>query len=146
MKNDFISKFLGARNAHAMVYVSSQNSLYLFGGLGFATTGDYGINYYNKNWSIIDFLNDMWRFNLTSAIWTFLGGNTDSTFDASYGILNVENPTNIPGKPIFTILISLSIILIRVGGRWSHSMVYVESKNALYLFGGFGYDSAYNQG
>lgn len=69
-------------------------------------------------------LNDLWRFNTTSNRFTWLSGSNVSSSAGVYGTQGVEASNNAPG------------------GRSSMTCAYHARTNSIYVFGGWGYDSA----
>ena len=106
-----------------VTWTDSKGNLWLFGGDGFDSVGNYG------------YLNDLWEFNPSSNEWTWISGM--STLPASlgvgtgvYGTLGVPAPGNIPP------------------GR-SGAVSWTDAAGNLWLFGGGSYSytgisSSYN--
>jgi N-acetylneuraminic acid mutarotase len=99
----------------AVSWIDGGGNLWLFGGLGFASTQfPYGS------------LNDLWEFNPTTKEWTWMSGSSTLGAFAGqpgvYGTLDVPAANSVPG------------------GRAS-AVSWIDSKNNLWLFGGEGYDS-----
>jgi N-acetylneuraminic acid mutarotase len=86
------------------------NNVYIFGGYGYDGSGNYG------------FLNDLWHYNLTTKLFTFLKGSTTINQFGVYGTQGVANSLNKPGS------------------RYA-AAAWVYNKK-LYLFGGSGYASS----
>ena len=84
--------------------------LWLFGGDGMDSTGMFSI------------LNDLWRFDPTTASWTWKSGSHRSGQAGSYGTKGVASPTNVPGA------------------RYS-AVTWTDSGGRLWLFGGIGIGS-----
>ena len=42
-------------------------------------------------------VNDFWRFQIATGLWTWMGGSTHSASTGTYGELGVPSSTNIPG-------------------------------------------------
>ena len=66
------------------------------------------------------YLNDMWIFNLTTELWTWLAGSKLTNQPGRYGSLRVPATSNMPGS------------------RRSHSMVIEETGRVIFVFGGLG--------
>jgi N-acetylneuraminic acid mutarotase len=108
----------GGHNSAASTTDSSGN-LWLFGGVGYDAGGTEG------------FLNDLWMFNPSSGLWTWMSGS--SKIGAScgeggncgqhgvYGTLGTPVATNMPGS------------------RWG-AVSWTDSSGNLWLFGGGGFD------
>ncbi len=74
----------GARYSGAS-WTDAAGRLWLFGGFGFAAPGTFGR------------LNDLWRFDPATELWTWVGGS-DSLDEASVcGTKGIPSPTNRPG-------------------------------------------------
>ena len=65
-------------------------------------------------------LNDLWQFNISSSLWTWLsGGNIVDSYGV-YGTKEVTSSSNFPGS------------------RNGHSMVFDSNLSCIYVFGGVG--------
>lgn len=106
----------GARDT-GMAWADSSGNLWLFGGYGLDSAGMAGD------------LNDLWKYNISSGEWTWMGGsNTDGqNQNGIYGTLGTAALTNVPGA--------------RDGG-----ITWTDSSGNLWLFGGFGFDSVSTDG
>ncbi len=96
-------------------WTDSSGNLWLFGGQGFDTTGDYE-----------GYLNDLWEFNPSTQQWTWIGGSNsvlcpNCGHQGAYGTLGTAAATNIPG------------------GRYG-SVTWTDDNGNLWLFGGLGFD------
>ena len=103
----------GARE-RAVSWIDAAGNLWLFGGYGRASNGVYGE------------LNDFWKFTVSSGQWTWVSGsNLASNLDVApvYGTKGVAVAANVPG------------------GR-SGAASRADSSGNLWLFGGYGWDSA----
>jgi ELWxxDGT repeat protein len=87
-------------------------SIYMFGNLGYGSSGGVTLR------------NDLWKYDLSTNLWTFVKGSNTGTAPASTGSLGVESPTNMPG------------------GRTGASSYTVGGK--LYIFGGTPFSNSYN--
>jgi hypothetical protein len=108
----------GSRS-YATAWTDASGNFWLFGGQGY----DLALNY--------DFLNDLWKFDLSTGEWTWISGSTTASNGVGgvaggqpgiYGTLQTPSASNVPG------------------GRWGASS-WVDGKGNLWLFGGFGFDS-----
>jgi len=96
----------GARQ-NAYSWTDENGNLWLFGGYGKAETG--GLNY----------LNDLWRYDISANTWTWISGSNSTNDPGNYGTIGVSSTSNIPPA--------------RYGGNsW-----YFDQK--LWLFGGQGF-------
>jgi N-acetylneuraminic acid mutarotase len=100
----------GARQA-ANSWIDSSGNLWLFGGVGYDSTGAVGN------------LNDLWRYSPSSAQWTWVGGGNGHNASGVYGTQGTASAGDVPGA------------------RYSASS-WIDSSGNLWLFGGYGYDSA----
>jgi N-acetylneuraminic acid mutarotase len=74
----------GARY-YASSWTDSSGNLWLFGGVGYSSTGGVGN------------LNDLWRYSPTTGLWTWIsGGNADNAVGV-YGTQNTASAGNVPG-------------------------------------------------
>ena len=104
-----------ARN-QAVSWVDSTGNLWLFGGVGYASTGTLGY-----------VLNDLWEFNPSTRTWAWMGGGNavgcaGCGMPGVYGKLSQGDPANSPGGRI-------------------QAVGWTDSNGNLWLFGGIGYDS-----
>jgi hypothetical protein len=104
-----------SRSRIQMAFVPSMNSFFVFGG-------------YGKNSAARGYLADLWMFNCTSAMWTFVLGTTEFDTIGVYGPTGVPSPT------------------IKPGGRESASLIYHPFTHSLYVFGGRGRTIDLNSG
>lgn len=96
--------------SNAVCWAGSDHSLYLFGGDGYGGPGAYG------------HLNDLWRYDITTSQWTWLGGSDAADQPGAYGGPGVTAAEVAPG------------------GR-SGAVSWAGMDGTLYLFGGEGYDA-----
>ena len=76
---------------NALTWVDPSGNLWLYGGMGYyGTTTLGGTNY----------LNDLWKYNITTNQWTFYSGciGTSANQYAVYGTLGVANSSNLSGQ------------------------------------------------
>jgi N-acetylneuraminic acid mutarotase len=99
----------------AFGWTDQQGNLWLFGGGGFDSTG-----------ATIDYLNDLWEYNIVSGEWTWMGGSS------TVGILEAA-----PG--IYGTLGSLTSGSYPGGRGWG--VVWTDPQGSFWMFGGFGADS-----
>jgi N-acetylneuraminic acid mutarotase len=81
--------------------------------------GGYG---YDSTGAVGD-LSDLWRYSPGSGQWTWIGGSNRVDADGAYGTQGTAAAGNVPGARIRS-------------GTW------IDSSGNLWLFGGYGYDSA----
>lgn len=67
-------------------------------------------------------LNDLWKYDTVSRLWTWIGGSSLANSNGVYGKLNLAAPGNIPGAR-------------------SDAAFCLDSMGNLWLFGGSGYDA-----
>ncbi|NDJ34711.1 MAG: hypothetical protein GYB64_08570, partial [Chloroflexi bacterium] len=99
----------GARSGAAS-WIDESGNLWLFGGLGFDENGDEGA------------LNDLWRYDPVTGVWTWADGSTIIDQAGVYGTEDVPAAANVPGARA-------------PAGSWFNTDGY------LWLFGGSGLDS-----
>jgi N-acetylneuraminic acid mutarotase len=99
----------GARRS-AVSWTDSNGNLWLFGGYAYDSAGYEG------------YLNDLWEFNPTSKMWTWMSGADTANQPGAYGTQGVPATTNVPGA--------------RDG-----AVSWVDTSGNLWLFGGNGRDS-----
>ena len=99
----------GSRN-YPGSWTDSSGNFWLFGGNGYDANGNRAQ------------LNDLWEYNTSTNLWTWMGGS--DTYEASgvYGTQGIAAATNIPGAR-------------------SLPKVWLDSSGNVWLFGGIGYDS-----
>lgn len=102
----------GARQG-AVSWTDGAGQLWMFGGYGLDGAGTY------------DALNDLWRYNPASGLWTWMGGSKTVDALGIYGVQGVAAASNSPGA--------------RYG-----SSPWVDVSGTLWLLGGEGYDSTSN--
>ena len=118
LKQPSVTNFPGWRNS-AAVWTDKKGSLWLFGGQGVDAVGNQG------------YLNDLWKFDPSSAQWTWIGGSdtipncTSGTCGQPgvYGTVLTPSSANVPSS------------------RW-FAVYWTDSKGNLWLFGGEGIDNA----
>lgn len=100
----------GARQ-YTVSWTDSNGNLWLFGGFGLdaggATTG---------------YLNDLWKYDVSNATWTWVGGSKSINQPGTYGTRGTPASANIPGAR-------------------SRATGWTDASGNLWLFGGSGYDS-----
>jgi N-acetylneuraminic acid mutarotase len=101
------------RRGGAAGWVDVQGNLWLFGGLDYPA-----------------FYNDLWKFDITSGEWVWMGGSSTYPMDqynnyeapGVYGTLGTPSANNVPGS------------------RWN-AVAWIDPGGNFWLFGGSGYDS-----
>ena len=94
---------------NAVSWTDAGGNLWLFGGFGYAGNGTPSGS-----------LNDLWKFNPSTAEWTWVGGDNGANSPGAYGTKGVAGATNKPG------------------GR-SGSVSWKDAAGNLWLLGGVGY-------
>lgn len=79
-----ISNTPGGRNKHA-VWTDSTGNLWLYGGIGYST-----------NTSLVS-LSDMWMFDITTGLWTWISGSMEGNLPAVHGVRGIASSSNTPG-------------------------------------------------
>jgi N-acetylneuraminic acid mutarotase len=101
--------FPGARWGSAY-YTDASGNLWMFGGQGYDSAGNIGL------------LNDLWKYNIGTQVWTLVSGSTTANQDGVYGTQGTAAAANVPG------------------GRQNH-VLWTDSSGNIWTFGGFGLDS-----
>ena len=107
--------------AEALGWVGGDGNFWLFGGYGLDSSGQIGV------------LNDLWRFEPSTGLWTWMGGgstfpsncvgqNPGCDFPPVYGTLQVAAAENHPGSR-------------------NSAVSWADRQGNLWLFGGWGVDS-----
>ena len=99
----------GARNG-GTCWIDKNGNFWLFGGYGCTTNNAKG------------YLNDLWRYNPDTNMWTWVSGTQYINQAGTYGIKGTPNAANIPGGR-------------SRGGRW------IDNDGNFWIFGGFGFDA-----
>ena len=94
----------------AVSWIDSQGKLWLFGGFGSDSTGNYDL-----------YLNDLWKFDPTTLEWTWVSGSDIGNQAGTYGTKGITDPANVPGAR-------------------SGAVSWIDSQGKLWLFGGAGMD------
>jgi N-acetylneuraminic acid mutarotase len=95
-------------------WIDSSGNLWLFGGVGLDSASVDS-----------DFLNDLWKYDPATLEWTWVSGSNLINQAGTYGTMGTADPSNVPGA--------------RYG-----PVTWADSHNNLWLFGGYGDDSAGN--
>lgn len=103
----------GARN-NGISWVDASGNLWLFGGFGLASSGR-------------GYLNDLWKYNVSTNQWTWVNGDSNVGGYGIYGTLGVPSSSNRPGS------------------RFQPS-AWTDASGNFWLFGGLGYDGAASAG
>jgi len=91
-------------------WIDSDDNLWLFGGLGRDSTGLSGQ------------LNDLWRYNISTDMWTWVSGSDTANASGIYGTKGTPAALNAPGARYY-------------------SISWIDSDDNLWLFGGTGFSS-----
>lgn len=92
-------------------WIDAKQNFWLFGGRGFASVGTTAAD-----------LNDLWEYNGTSELWTWVGGADVSGAGGTYGSIGVAATTNYPGAR-------------------DSAVSWTDASGNFWFFGGHGYDS-----
>ena len=104
----------GARE-YASAWVDSSGNFWLFGGGGWDSAGQEGV------------LNDLWKYNPTTNVWTWVSGSSSINTATVYGTQGVPASTNMPGSRL-------------------DAATWMDSSGNLWVFGGGGFDGAGGKG
>jgi len=99
----------GAREG-ALSWIDGNGKFWLFGGTGIDSAGTLGS------------LNDLWEFNPSAKMWTWVSGSSFANQSGIYGTQGIPAQVNIPGAR-------------SQAGSW------IDFSGNLWLFGGYGIDS-----
>jgi gliding motility-associated-like protein len=99
----------------AAYWKDSDGKFWLFGGQGIGSDPGTGL------------LNDLWRFDPSNNLWTWMGGSNTLNSAGSYGIVGLPLPTNIPGAR-------------------RHAVTWTDKNGNLWLFGGRGFSANGQEG
>lgn len=100
----------GAR-CNAVSWIDPQGDLWLLGGYGYASPGLGG------------FLNDLWKFDRTTRVWTWMSGSDLPGQAGVYGTKGASDPSNVPGAR-------------------ANAVSWTDATGKLWLFGGNCYNSS----
>ena len=75
----------GGRNWGAVSWTDSSGKLWLFGGTGYDSAGNY------------DHLNDLWKYDPTTLEWTWVSGSNTVNQTGIYGTQGTAASSNVPG-------------------------------------------------
>jgi hypothetical protein len=103
----------GARNG-ALAWTDASNSLYFFGGNVDTTT------FSSNNPSSYKYFNDVWRYVISTGLWTWISGDTTINYPGYYGTKGIASSSNKPGA--------------RTG-----VMGWTDVSGKQWMYGGFGY-------
>lgn len=104
------SGYPGARQ-DALTWIDANGNLWLMGGNGIDDAGNQGL------------LNDLWKYNSVTNLWTWVSGSKSANQNGVYGVLNEAGITNTPG------------------GRQSAS-TWTDRAGNLWLMGGSGFGNS----
>ena len=94
--------------------MDASGTVWLFGGYGFDSSSPTP-----------GLLNDLWSYNITTGLWTWVSGSKTANQTGIYGTLGTPAAANVPGA------------------RWS-SGAWTDKSGNFWIFGGEGYDSVGN--
>ncbi len=122
----------GARFGANFLIDPSSGLIYLFGGYGYASSGELVVICTPSECmvivTVIGYLNDLWQYNISNNEWVWVGGSNITNSMGTYGQLGIASSTNWPG------------------GRESSHFLIDLSSGLFYLFGGLGYASSSRSG
>lgn len=93
-------------------WIDASGVVWIFGGTGYSSSA-----------AATSFLNDLWKYDPASGNWTWVSGSNLGDANGVYGVKGTPAASNVPGA--------------REGA--TH---WVDATGALWLFGGYGHDSA----
>jgi hypothetical protein len=80
-----LANYPGGRWAPSVVTDTGSNTVWMFGGKGFDSAGNFG------------FLNDLWKLDIASHTWTFVAGSQTANSLGIYGTKGTAAASNVPG-------------------------------------------------
>lgn len=104
-----ITNVPGSRQG-ASSWIDTSGNLWLLGGVGYAATSGVGN------------LSDLWQFNPSTRLWTWMGGGNGENASGVYGTAGTASTGNVPGAR-------------------NSASVWIDSSGNAHLFAGYGYDS-----
>jgi len=114
-----VAKNMPGSRSYSTVWSDQNGNFWLLGGYGVDANGSLGT------------LNDLWRFNLPTSQWTWMGGR--SAIAGVGGIAGIYGKSGTPSSANFP-------------GSRAGASAWNDIAGNLWLFGGFGFDSQGNQG
>ncbi len=102
----------GARYLYAS-WKDASGNFWLFGGSGYITTNS------------ISTLSDLWKYDPTNNMWTWMNGNNTANNNGVYGTMGVSSATNKPGAR-------------------SAPVCWTDASGNFWMYGGTGYDASSN--
>jgi N-acetylneuraminic acid mutarotase len=114
LSNPAAENIPGGRD-YAVSWTDNSGHLWLFGGNGYDANGTNG------------YLNDLWEFNPSTNLWSWMGGSNTVYQSGAYGTLATPAAGNIPGSR-------------------AYASGWIDSSGHLWLFGGNGSDGNGNGG
>ncbi len=115
----------------AVLWADTSGNIWLFGGLGLDSAGTRNpgsLNGLSNGTTTPDgaLLNDLWKFNIATAQWTWVSGGNVANQNGVYGTQQTAAASNVPGS------------------RWSAGG-WTDASGNLWFFGGWGYGSSLAQ-
>lgn len=101
------ANYPGGRGWGAAAWTDLDGNFWLFGGYGVGDGGN---------------LNDLWKYDVSSNVWTWMSGSSTANDQGSYTQFGVPNPVDYPAS------------------RSEANAVWVDSNNNLWMFGGYGFN------
>ncbi|MFO0319853.1 MAG: kelch repeat-containing protein, partial [Neisseriaceae bacterium] len=98
----------GSRDG-SVSWTDESGNLWLFGGYGYSATQ-------------ISFLNDLWKYDISTNTWTWMSGESQVNQFGNYGTKGVASSTNMPGSR-------------------NRSASWTDESGNFWLFGGYGYSA-----
>ena len=107
----------------AVAWTDKSGNLWLFGGAGAEAQPFAGYEYTESPGQF----NDLWEFNPSTNLWAWMGGSNLVNQSGVYGTLGTPAAGNVPGAR-------------------ANAVSWTDNNGNLWLFGGYGYDSAGSPG
>lgn len=106
--------FPGSRAWGVMSWTDAQGNLWIFGGYGYDVNGTLGA------------LADLWKYDITTNMWTWMNGPNTSGYLGNYGTLQVPAATNAPP------------------GRFESAVAWTSNSGEMWMYGGGSFAGLYN--
>jgi gliding motility-associated-like protein len=100
------ANYPGSRAWGVMSWTDAVGNLWIYGGYGYDAFGALGA------------LADLWKYDITTNIWTWMAGQNISAYAGNYGTLQVPAPTNSPP------------------GRFEAATAWTSNTGELWMYGG----------
>jgi gliding motility-associated-like protein len=108
------ANYPGSRAWGVMSWTDAVGNLWIFGGYGYDAFGGVGA------------LADLWKYDISTNMWTWMKGPNTVNYTGSFGTLQVPSATNAPG------------------GRYEAATAWTANNGEMYMYGGGGPNGFWN--